>query len=161
VFAIVCSLHKKFGSNRVGGVVIGRKTEGSSDGNEVEYLSGAVDDSVEGSRNGHMALGLWIRLKLYAWQGYIDQARRCADEAGKFAQALVDRGVPETFRITGATTVCFPKPPNEFCEKYSLAPAKHGADFIAHFIVTATVAETLIADFTAEYLNWYNCSRQE
>jgi glutamate/tyrosine decarboxylase-like PLP-dependent enzyme len=64
VFAIVCSLHKKFGSNRVGGIVIGRKMEGSSDGNEVEYLSGAVDDSVEGSRNGYMALVLWIRLKL-------------------------------------------------------------------------------------------------
>jgi glutamate/tyrosine decarboxylase-like PLP-dependent enzyme len=152
VFAIICSLHKTFGANRVGGIVIGKKTEGSPDGSPVAYLSGALDDSVEGSRNGAMALGFWIRLKLYAWQGYINQARHCADAAAKLAQDLVDAGVSETFLNTGATTVFFPKPPKEFCDKYSLAPDMGGA----HFIVTVTVTDELIAKFKDEYLAWYN-----
>jgi glutamate/tyrosine decarboxylase-like PLP-dependent enzyme len=110
VFAIICSLHKKFGANRVGGIVIGKKTEGCPDGSPVAYLSGALDYNEEGLRNGAMALGFWIRLKLYAWQGYINQARRCADAAAKLAQDLVDAGASETLLNTAATTVFFPKP---------------------------------------------------
>lgn len=70
VFAIVCSLHKAIGSNRVGGVVIGRVSEGAPTGDQIDYLNGACDAGVEGSRNGAMAVALWIRLLLYGWEGY-------------------------------------------------------------------------------------------
>lgn len=56
VFAIICSLHEAIGSNRVGGLVIGRVSDGASAGKAVAYLNGALDDSVEGSRNSAMAV---------------------------------------------------------------------------------------------------------
>lgn len=79
------------------------------------------------------------------------QARRCADAAKELGQDLVDGGVQETFLNVGVTTVFFPVPSKEICEKYCLACDLRGA----HFIVTMTVTDELIEEFKKDYLEWY------
>ncbi|MBN8531094.1 MAG: histidine decarboxylase [Alphaproteobacteria bacterium] len=138
VDSISVSGHKLIGSPVPCGVVIAKKNNVQRIGRAIEYV-GAMDTTINGSRNGIAPLFLWYALKRLGREGVkaiVDESLALAEYA---IEAFGKKGIP-AWRNENSITVVFPRPKEEVMKKWQIAPYRE----IAHIITLPHVTREVI-----------------
>lgn len=151
VDSISVSLHKFFGCNRPGALLLGvdRSCGEFPFMKRVEYID-AKDSTPSGSRNGHPVLAFAMLYRLIGREGFKKMAENCLAKAEYLTARLRIEGI-QVFHNEGALTVVMPQPSAEIVDKYTLACSDGGA----HVITMQHVTTDLLDRYIADYVDWY------
>jgi histidine decarboxylase len=147
--SISTSGHKMIGTPMPCGVLITRRRHIERIASAVAYLR-TEDTTLMGSRNGHAVLALWARLHEHGIDGYRADTYRCLRRTEQLVTSLRSAGVPALHNQYSLTAV-FPQPCEELVSTYQLVC--NGGE--AHAVVMPSVADTLLEQFTTDYVTWW------
>lgn len=138
VDSISVSGHKLIGSPIPCGFVLARKKHVNRIARAVEYV-GAMDTTINGSRNGFTPMVLWYALRRMQKEGFTRFVAECERLSDYAIAAFKQIGV-EAWRHKNSITVVFPRPHDEVLKRWQIAPYQD----IAHIITLPHVNESVI-----------------
>jgi histidine decarboxylase len=130
--------HKLIGCPMPCGFALARKRHVYRIARTVEYV-GALDSTINGSRNGITPLFLWYALKRLGHDGLKELVAECLRLADYAIAAFAKAGI-EAWRNENSITVVFPRPSDAVMKKWQIAPYQD----IAHIITVPQVREEVI-----------------
>lgn len=142
--SMAISGHKMIGTPIPCGVVLVKKQYVQQIGTKIEY-TGAVDNTITGSRNGLSPLLIWYELKCAQRKKFEEIVKDCINKAGYAVKQFNERGIP-AWRNKNSIIVVFPRPPEKWVRKWQLAVEKD----ISHLITLPQVTHKMIDRFIAQ-----------
>ena len=148
VDSISISGHKLVGSPVPCGIALAKLENVKRIGRNIEYV-GALDTTINGSRNGLSPLILWYAINSVGEEGF----RRIVAESLRLADVAIEKfkaaGIA-AWRNAHSITVVFPRPSGKVMEKWQIAPYLD----IAHIITLPHVDEAIIDELVADMVRW-------
>lgn len=148
--SIAVSGHKFIGSPIPCGIALAKKKYLKHLDPKVSYVR-IKDSTISGSRDGITPLYLWYAIKRIKKDGFIKMTKHCLNLSQDLTEKLNDIGV-RAYRNPFSNIVVFPKPKEEFVEKWQVATC----DDIAHIIVmpqhTKEFFDEVVRDLKMDHL---------
>lgn len=144
VDSISVSGHKLIGSPIPCGFALARKKHVNRIARAVEYV-GAMDTTINGSRNGITPLILWYAFRRMGTEGFTRFVAEC-ERLAEYAIAQMAKASIPAWRNKNSITVVFPRPHEEVLKRWQIAPYQDIAHIITLPHVNETVIDAIIAD---------------
>lgn len=136
--SISISGHKMIGTPFPCGVILAKKENLDRIGTHIEY-TGAVDNTISGSRNGLTPLFLWYELKCAEEGKFKGLVEECIEKAGYAVKKFNEKGI-SAWRNKNSIIVVFPRPSEKLIRKWQLAVEGE----IAHMITLPHLGHDVI-----------------
>lgn len=146
--SIAISGHKMIGTPFPCGVVLTKKQHLDQIGTHIEY-TGAIDNTISGSRNGLTPLFLWYELNCAKEGKLRSLVEDCIEKAGYAVKKFNDVGI-QAWRNTNSIIVVFPRPSEKTVLKWQLAVEGEIAHAITLPHITHKCIDRIVAQVHAD-----------
>jgi len=147
--SVAVSGHKFLGAPYPCGVLVARREHAMAVRAEVDYI-GALDETIDGSRNGQApAYLLHALMTRGAQDGFRREVATCLGNARYLRARLTSIGVPSSIN-DHSLTVVFPAPSDELVRRYSLARSGGQAHVVTVPSATRDKLDAFVRDLQAE-----------